>query len=114
MAVREISWRGHHAWNANEICRRSDGYRPHVQRGAAKGHSLARAAHSLACAGRNAGFAASRDIIDAAPGSHSLAAHRGQARAARGRAMRPDETRFMVHYSARIDKCQEAARSRLK
>ena len=40
VAVREIPRRGRHARPADEVGRRSDGHRPHLQRSAAEGHAL--------------------------------------------------------------------------
>ena len=63
-----------HAGHADEIGRRSDGHRPHVQGSAAKGHSLAGAEHALARSGGYAGIAAARKNRHAAAGPHPLAA----------------------------------------
>src|SRR5256885_2196905 len=100
MAIREISRRGHYAGHADEIRRRSDGYRTHVQGGLAKGDSFARTAYAVARASGCAGLAIAREIVDASSGPHPLAAHRGGARAARRRNRRTDKNRSVVYPAA--------------
>ncbi len=74
-----------HAGHADEVRRRSDGHRPHVQGSAAEGHSFAGAEHAVARARRSAGFAAARKTGHAAARPHPLDPDGGGARACRPR-----------------------------
>src|SRR5260370_29353302 len=97
MAVREISRRGQHSRNANEIGWRSDGDWPDVQGSAAEGHALAGAEHSVARSVGNAGFVVARKIGNAQAGPHPLAADRHGAWTAGAGNLRADEDRSVVH-----------------
>src|SRR5258706_14569600 len=79
MAIREISRRGFDAWNADEIGRRSNGYRTNIQGSIAKGYSFARAELAMARARGYAWITAARKNCHRAPRQDSLAARGARA-----------------------------------
>ncbi len=97
MAVREICRRGFDARHADEIRRRSDGHRAHIQGSVAKGYSFARAEFAVARSCRYACFAVARKNRHAAPRPHSLAFRRPGTRNFREGSNRTDQDRSVVH-----------------